>query len=100
MAEPFRSLRDHVYSPLQFLLQFRDVHLVRDAIRIPDALHIAVLNQFIETPHYGYAGQLESVCDLTCANGREVLKRLVCDKPGLARLSCDERSAPPVELVV
>jgi hypothetical protein len=29
-----------------------------DAISVADALRIAVLNQFIETPHYGYASQL------------------------------------------
>jgi hypothetical protein len=56
--------------PLQFLLQFRDIHLVRDAIRVADALHIAVLHQFFQTPHYGYARQLQHVGDLACANGR------------------------------
>jgi hypothetical protein len=69
-ANPFRSLCDHIYSPLQFLLQFRDIHLVGHAISVADAFHIAVLNQFIETPHYGYAGQLQCVRDLACANGR------------------------------
>jgi hypothetical protein len=68
--QPLRGLCDHIYSSLQFLLQVRDIHLVRDAIRVADALHIAVLNQFIETPHYGYAWQLQDVRDLTCANGR------------------------------
>ena len=82
------------------LLQFGDVHLVRDAIGVADALHIAVLNQFFQTPHYGYARQLQRVRDLTCANGREVFNGWLCDKRGLARLSCDERSAPPVEPVV
>ena len=42
-GQPFCGLSHHVYSPLQFLLQFRDVHLVRDAISVADALHIAVL---------------------------------------------------------
>ena len=70
--QPLRRLSDHVYSPLQFLLQVGDIHLVRDAIGVADALHIAVLNQFFQTPHNGYAGQLQSVRDLTCANGREV----------------------------
>jgi hypothetical protein len=27
-----------------------------------------VLNQFFQTPYNGYAGQLQSVCDLTCAS--------------------------------
>ena len=68
--QSLRSLCDHVYSPLQFLLQVGDVHLVRDAIGVADALHIAVLHQFFETPHYGYARQLQRVRDLACANGR------------------------------
>jgi hypothetical protein len=38
----FRSLRDHIYSPLQFALQVGDVHLVGDAIGVADALHIDV----------------------------------------------------------
>ena len=55
--QSLRRLCDHVYSPLQFLLQVGDVHLVRDAISVADALHIAVLDEFIETPHYGYPWQ-------------------------------------------
>jgi hypothetical protein len=39
LSQSLRSLCDHVYSPLQFLLQVGDVHLVRDAIRVADALH-------------------------------------------------------------
>jgi hypothetical protein len=39
-----RSLRHHVYPPLQFLVQVGDVHLVRDAIGVADAPHIAVPN--------------------------------------------------------
>ena len=72
---------------------------LRDAIRVADALHVAVLDQFFQTPHDGYARQLQSVCDLTCANEESYLMGL-CDRRGLARLSCDERSAPPVEPVV
>ena len=75
LSQPLRRLCDHVYSPLQFLLQVGDVHLVRDAIGVADALHIAVLDQFFETPHYGYAGQLQRVCDLTCAGGRNMTVR-------------------------
>jgi hypothetical protein len=29
-----------------------------------------LLNQFFQTPHYGYERQLQRVRDLTCANGR------------------------------
>ena len=65
-----RSLSDHVYPPLQLAPQFEDVHLVRDAIRVADAFHIAELNQFFQTPHYGYARQLQCVRDLACLNGR------------------------------
>ena len=64
-----RSLRHQVYPPLQFLLQVGNVHLVRDAISVADALHKALLNQFFQTPHYGYARQLQRVRDLACANG-------------------------------
>ena len=69
-GQSFRSLRDHVYSPLQFLLKVGDVHLVRDAIGVADALHIAVLHHFLQTPQHRYAWQLQNVRDLTCANGR------------------------------
>ena len=64
LSQPLRSVRDHLYPLLQFLLQFRDFHLVRDAVSVADALHIAVLNQLLQTPNYGYAGQLQSVRDL------------------------------------
>jgi hypothetical protein len=64
------QFRDQVDAPLQLVLQFRDIHPVRDAIGVADALHIALLNQFFQTPHYGYAWQLQRVRDLTCANGR------------------------------
>jgi hypothetical protein len=47
-----------------------NVHLVRDAVSVDDALHIAVLHHFFQTPHYGNAGQLQRVGDLTCANRR------------------------------
>ena len=65
-----RVIANHVYSPLRFLLQVGDVHLVRDAVGVVDALHIPVLNHLFQTPHYGYAWQLQRVSDLTCANGR------------------------------
>ena len=70
LSQSLRSLRDHVDPPLQLVLQFGDVHLVRDAIGVADALHIAVLDHFLQTPQHCYAGQLEGVGDLTCANGR------------------------------
>jgi hypothetical protein len=75
LSRPLRSLSDHVYPPLQLALQFGDVHLVRDAIGVADALHIAVLNQFFQTPHYGYARQLQRVRDLTCATGEHMTVR-------------------------
>ena len=71
-----RSLSYQVHSPLQFLLQVGEIHLVRDAIGLADALHIAVLNQFFQTPHYGYAWQLQRVSDLAGANGTSVSRRL------------------------
>ena len=49
LSQSLRRLRDHVYSPLQFLLQVGDVHLVRDAIGVTDALHIAVLHHILQT---------------------------------------------------
>jgi hypothetical protein len=52
----FRSLSDHVYPSLQLLLQVGDIHLVRDAIGVADALHIAVLHHFLQTPQNRYAG--------------------------------------------
>ena len=64
--QPFRRLSYRVYSLLQLLLQVGDIHLVRDAIGVADALHIAVLHQIFQTPHYGYARQLQRVRDLTC----------------------------------
>jgi hypothetical protein len=64
--QPLRSLSYHIDPPLQLVLQFGDVHLVRDAIGVADALYIAVLNQFFQTAHYGYARQLQRVGDLTC----------------------------------
>ena len=100
LRQPLRHLCDHIYPPLQLVLQFGDVHLVRDAIGVADALHIAVLDQFFQTPHDGYARQLQRVGDLNCANGWEVFNWWLCDKRGIARLSCDERTAPPVEPVV
>jgi hypothetical protein len=69
-GQPFRSLSDHVYPSLQFLLQVGDVHLVRDAIGVADAFHVAVLHHFLQTPQHGHARQLEGVGDLACANGR------------------------------
>ena len=66
--QSLRSLCDHVYSTLQFLLQVGDIHLVRDAMGVADAFHIAVLDQFFQTAHCGYARQLQRVRDLTCAN--------------------------------
>ena len=59
--QPLRSLHNHVYSPLQFPLQVGNVHLVRDAIRVADTLHVAVLHQFIETPHYRNGRQPQGV---------------------------------------
>jgi hypothetical protein len=47
LDHPLRSLRDHVDPPLQLALQVRDIHLVRDAISVADALHIAVLHHFL-----------------------------------------------------
>ena len=41
LSQPFLGLCDHVYSLLQLVLQFGDVHLVRDAIGVADAFHIA-----------------------------------------------------------
>jgi hypothetical protein len=73
--QPLRSLSHHVYAPLQLLLQVRDVHLVRDALSVADALHIAVLNQPFQAPHYGYARQLQRVRDLTCATGEHMTVR-------------------------
>ena len=58
--QSLRRLCDHVYLPLQLLLQVGDVHLVRDAIGVADALHIAVRDEFIETPHYGYRGSISA----------------------------------------
>ena len=43
---------------------------LRDAIRVADGAHVAVLDQFFQTPHDGYARQLQGVGDLTSANGR------------------------------
>ena len=59
VSQPLRGLCDHVYSPLQFLLQVGDVHLVRDTI-LADPLHIAVLNQFIEGAAQVRIGQIGS----------------------------------------
>ena len=55
-SQPVRSLSHHVQTPLQFALQVGDVHLVRDAIGVADALHIAVLRHFLQTPQHRYAG--------------------------------------------
>ena len=74
---------DHVYSPLQFLLQVDDVHLVRDPISVADALHLTVLNQLFQSPHCGDARRLQRVGDLTGANGPEVFNGWPCDKRGL-----------------
>ena len=49
-GQPFRGLSGEVYASLQFLLKVGDVHLVRDAIGVADALYIAVLNQFLLAP--------------------------------------------------
>ena len=54
----------------QLAPQFGDVHLVRDAIRVADALHITVLHHFLQASQHRNARQLQRVCDLTCANGR------------------------------
>src|SRR5262249_25392294 len=48
----------------------RGVHRVRDAVSVADALHITVFSHLFQTPHYGYARQLQRVRDLTCANRR------------------------------
>ena len=70
--QPLRSLSHHVYSPLQFPLQVRDIHLVRDAIGVADALLVAVLHHFLQAPQHRYAGQLQRVRDLTCADGEHI----------------------------
>jgi hypothetical protein len=64
-----RCLSDHVDPPLQLVLQFGDVHLVRDAIGVADALHIAVL--IISSRRRTMATRGSSARgDLACANGR------------------------------
>jgi hypothetical protein len=75
--------RMNVYPSLQLLLQVGDIHLVRDAIGVADALHIAVLNKLFQTPHHGNTRQ--RVGDLTGANGREVFNGWLCDKRGPLR---------------
>ena len=67
---------------------------------VADALNVAVLHHFLQASQHRNARQLQRVRDLTCVNGRAVFNEWLCDKRRLARLSCDERSAPPVEPVV
>ena len=53
-------------------LQVRDIHLVRDAIGVADALLVAALHHFLQAPQHRYAGQLQRVRDLTCADGEHI----------------------------
>jgi hypothetical protein len=59
VSQSFRSLSHHVDAPLQLALLFGDVHLVRDAISVADALHIAVLQHFLQAAQNRYARELQ-----------------------------------------